>query len=240
VETILLPLAFGPDAELRGAYGTLWRGEVWVHNRSSQSVATVTTLGCPVLGCTFEYPGGYLGLLREPLDSIPDRGILLTPSLGSAPALSFSNRIFETTRHAQPQGIELPVVREEQFLTGTSLLLGIPAGPGVRSALRVYDPRPLAGVITVGRAVKVELLDTRGNVVGTTTLTTTFTLGLNPADPLRPGFAAILDLASAFPAVNGLDHFHMRLTPLTQGGEYWAMVSVTDNDTQQVLLITPQ
>lgn len=57
---------------------------------------------------------------------------------------------------------------------------------------------------------------------------------------ISPGFAAIYGLAAEFPAVNSLERFHLRIAPLGDGAQYWAMVSVTDNETQQVLFITPR
>lgn len=235
LETILLPLAFLPGTELHGAYGTIWKGEVWVRNHAAQTVDLQLLLGCaPGDLCTAPYQAGYIGRLAAPLDNVPDRGILLTPRADNAQFLSFSNRIFETTRHAQPQGIEVPVIREEQFFDGAVSLLGIPAGPGIRSALRIYEPRRIAGT-----SFKVEFIDSAGRILGAVSLMTTF--GFNGgSDPIRPGYAAIADLTGTIGLLAGVDRFHMQITPETPGAEFWAMVSVTDNDTQQVLLITPQ
>lgn len=235
LEPILLPIAFRPGVEVRGAYGTIWRGEVWVHNSRSQRVDLQLILGCMTEDCYAPYAGGYMGILTEPLGpTAEDRGILLTPTASDAPYVSFSNRIFEVTRHAQPQGIEVPVVRGENFFSGPLSLLGIPNGPAVRSMLRVYDPQRIAGT-----TFTIELLDPAGDVIGTTQLRTTFGFG-GGSDPIRPGFASIADLTSAFGVPANVDHVHVRINPDTPGTKFWAMVSVTDNDTQQVLLITPQ
>ncbi|HVR42597.1 MAG TPA: hypothetical protein VMS56_04055 [Thermoanaerobaculia bacterium] len=61
-----------------------------------------------------------------------------------------------------------------------------------------------------------------------------------PSSYRFPGFASVLDLRAAFPELNGLPLFHIRLTPAVEGIEYWPMVSVTDDVTQHVLLITAQ
>jgi len=234
-ETILLPIAFRPGVEVRGAFGTVWQGQVWLTNRSRGPINIQQWYGCGSDDCLAFYPAAYAGLLTKPVDDLPEPGALLTPTADDAQLLTFSNRIFEVTRHAQPQGIEVPVVREGNFISGSTVLLGIPVA-GVRSALRVYDPRRVAGA-----SFRIEAVAPDGTVLGATDLTTMFSLfGPHQWDPIRPGFAAIYDLAAAFPGVTGLDYFHVRITPITQGVEFWAMVSVTDNDTQQVLIIAPQ
>ena len=233
VEKILLPIAFRPSVEVHGTYGSVWRGEVWMHNTATHTVH-LSNIECVVTNCTAPYPAGYLGLVDDPLDNVADRGILLVPQKSDIPSLRFSNRTFEVTRHAQPQGIEIPVVFEEQFLSTTTELLAVPVGAAVRSTLRIYDVQRVDGT-----TLRVDILNTAGQTVATTLLTTAYPAGEHPADHLRPGFAVVPDVSQVFPAANALDRFHIRITPVTPGTKYWAMVSVTDNDTQQVLLITP-
>ncbi|HET7712718.1 MAG TPA: hypothetical protein VFL80_12370, partial [Thermoanaerobaculia bacterium] len=95
-------------------------------------------------------------------------------------------------------------------------------------SVRAYAPRkePRAAVRLDAFSVKSELLATA-------------TLSLSATDnPRQPGYAAIHDLAALFPQLRDVDRYDVRVTPLVEGMEYWAVVSVTDNDTQQVLLIT--
>jgi len=233
-ETILLPLAFRNGVTVSGAFGTQWRGEVWMTNASQFPVDLQTAVACNINECGAPYPASFASRLDMPLPSNPDGGLLLTPSVDQASFVVFSNRMFEVTRHPQPQGIELPVVREGQFLTSATTLTGVPTGAPVRIALRLYDPRRVTG-----NSIKIEVIGPDATVLGSTTLTTTVPSS-SFEDLLRPGFAAIHDLASLFPAVNTVPFVQVRVTPVTPNAEYWAMASVTDNDTQQVLLITPQ
>jgi hypothetical protein len=176
--------------------------------------------------------------LADPvLDRTPDPGAILSPLKTVADSLTFSNRIFEITRHAQPQGIEIPVVRDNDFRSGETSILAVPAGQAVRSALRVYaipdSPQQ------VDLQLRADFISTEGNVLASTLLTpqarnATF------VDVYRPGYAAIYDLAAAFAILQTVPQFHIRLTRTSGSNRYWAMTSVTDNVTQQVLIITPQ
>lgn len=234
IETILLPLAFGGAVSdtVPGAYGTLWQGQTWMANTGSTTVFLNESL-CPA-ECRIGYEPGFVGRVAEPLWIHPDRGVLLNPSVSEAAHLTFSARILELTRHAQPQGFQLPVIREGAFLTDPALFIGIPASGGVRAALRVYDPRRAAGASFI-----VDALDSAGKVLGTTVLTTTVSEAA-AGEAIVPGFAMITDVAQYFGLPSSTDFYELRVRPLNTGIEYWGMVSVTDNDTQQVLIITPQ
>ena len=105
--------------------------------------------------------------------------------------------------------------------------IGISGSAANRVALRVYD-RTRTSVT----ARPVDLIDIHGATIGSTTLR------LQYRGVYEPGYAAIYDLAAAFPQLANVDRYVVRVTPLSPGLEYWAMVSVTDIDTQQVLLIT--
>jgi hypothetical protein len=239
LDAILVPVAFRPNVEVQGAFGTRWRGEVWIHNGSAGEVDIQQVLHCPIDTCPAIYPAGYIGPIDLPLDDRPDGAVMLYPNNLDAKSLIISNRIFEISRRSQPQGIEIPIVHERDFLTGPATYLGIPSNSAVRAALRVYDPRLLPGTTQPGVTVRVEVLNDAGAVVATGTLQTVLETSARQG-VARAGFVAIYDVANVFPIVKTLTRYHLRLTPTETGREYWAMVSVTDNDTQQVLTITAQ
>lgn len=55
--------------------------------------------------------------------------------------------------------------------------------------------------------------------------------------PVEPGYAAIYDLTSVFPQLTTVDRYDAIVSPASPGTEFWALASVTDNETQQVLLV---
>ena len=231
--TYLVPINV-PDAS-PGALGSKWQTELWVYNGSDFPLNLQGV--CP-------------GILFQPACSLtPYHSVGVTEkafsyeTLNGAPvysALVFSlyswdanvvlkSRLYETSRHAQPAGVEIPVVREDQFFTKPSRFIGIPRTSGFRIALRVYDPMRIAG-----SAVRIELFDISGKSLSSSTVP----LVPQTIDSISPGYAAILDLAGAFPQLADVDRFDIRVTPVVDGMYYWAFVSVTDQDTQTVLLVT--
>jgi hypothetical protein len=122
----------------------------------------------------------------------------------------------------------MPIVREDRFFTAPVRFIGIPASAASRVALRIYDPRRHPA-----SQVRVELIHTNGSPIADTVLTLQ-----DSSTKWEPGVGSILDLAASFPQLRNVDRFDIRVTPLTPGMEYWGLVSVTDWDTQQVILIT--
>ena len=234
-ETILFPIAFpGTSSDtVPGLLGTQWQGEIWVHNASAATVFSQPTAPCQFEQCVGPVSPQFTGRFIPGIWPGGGRPLLISPLARDAASLTFSNRIFEVTRHAQPQGFQVPVVREGDFLNGPSDYLGIPGGAGVRTTLRIYDPRRVSGT-----SVQVQLIDDKNTIVRGTVVTTTFSDG-TPFDVVQPGYASI-DVGAVFPEVQSLPRYQLRLIPSRPGDEYWAMASVTDNDTQQVLIITPQ
>lgn len=238
VDSILLPMAFVAQEQIPGAHGSVWTGEVWMHINSKQPVNIEGYRGCAVVYPCYVYPAGYTGKLDfGPSTPKPEFGILLSPPVGSGKLLTFSNRIYEITRRGQPRGIDIPVVRESEFFDQPVVFLGIPTDSGVRASVRVYDPR-VQGVTYQGvpRAFLVEALELDGYLLGSRVLTTAQPID----DASTPGYDAIADLLSAFPAVASHERVNVRVTPQVPGTEFWAMVALTDNDTQTVSIITAQ
>ena len=202
-----------------------------------QPVNIEQATGCIVPGGCFVYPPGYAGKLGGPITPRPELGLLLSPPAGAGKLLTFSNRIYEITRRGQPRGIDIPVVREREFFDQAVLFLGVPTDGGVRASIRVYDPR--VQDITyrgIPRTFLVEALELDGYVLGSRVLTTE----LRSANFVTPGYDAIADIASAFPAVAAHERINVRVTPQVPGTEFWAMVALTDNGTQTVSIITAQ
>lgn len=244
-ETILLPFAFREHRDvLPGSFGTRWTGQVWLENRNDAEVPLFQYCMqlCPGFGAHLT---GRMG--TDPLGINPaEQGLLLFIPIGLAGNLTFSNRIFETTLRAQPRGVDIPVVREGNFFTGTQTLIGVPGGPAVRISLRAYDPwqafTPPALPGPPLEQVHVVVLDEHQRMeLGTATLQPRVmhrtTVG---QDWHKPGFDALYDLAAVIPAINDHQYVHVRLHPVPAGAQYWAMVAVTDNETQTVSIITAQ
>lgn len=242
-ERILLPLAFLPDTEggdpVRGAFGTIWTGEVWVESRNT---AHVTWGNCNTFTCAPLQPLS-ITRLAAPIGRRPELGHVLLVNAGEAQHLTFSNRMYERTMKSQPRGIDIPVVREGSFFSTPKMFLAVPTGVGVRVGIRLYDPwafKPSLPVGPVLETLTIEALDGLGNVIGTVTVRTEVPVRETSTDLSRPGFVGLLNLAQTFPAIDAHMRIHLRVTPNPVGAQYWGMVSVTDNQTQTVSIITAQ
>lgn len=241
-ESILLPIAFIPTQEIAGAFGTRWSGEVFLDNRNSTPLQLYR---CPLVCPGFEG----MGRLFAPLGGVrPERGYVLHVPAGLAPNITLSNRMFERTLRSQPRGVDLPVVRERDYFSTTQTFLGVPSDAGVRVALRVYNP--WAQMIFSPQpeprlqGVTVQFFGADKVLLASTIMIPTVDYKDFPdeaqGDEGRPGLAIVHDLAASFPGLTTKDSIHVVVTPFPANAQYWAMISVTDNATQSVSIITAQ
>lgn len=235
VLTYLLPI--NAPASVPGAHGTEWVTEVWVHNGLDHPAqlamcgppGTIPPIGAPC--ATNFHPAGstqkaFPHETPEEVDSV-----LWHLAPASAPNVVISSRLFELSRLAQPVGVELPIVREDAFLYAAARLIAVPRNASSRVSLRLYDPRARKEGLTL----RVRAVDAAGAVVAERLLP------IEHRDLYGvPNVAFISDLAAAIPELASVDRYDLVITPVLDGAEYWAFVSVTDNDTQQVFTITPQ
>lgn len=237
LETILIPVTTPASQQSPGAHGSLWATQLWVSNLSEHPVWYLqANRWCPpMVTCEPDVPPG--SAIQLSLASNHTAALMYVPEEASA-GFSASARLLELSKTAQPTGVDLPIVREREFLRGSSRLLAVPAGTATRATLRLYDPR-----LEPTNAVSVMFSDVNGTVLATTRMDT----GADPyardygndPNPYGPSVATIFDLAAAFPILATVDRFHITITPDDQAKEYWAFVSVTHDETQHVLIIKP-
>lgn len=244
---VLLPV-YVENAE-PGAYGSLWQTQFAVHNGSQIQyiidsctvVNSIASLGCQLIlypdedlgpNDTFtvlpnRYPRPANGSAGAVLYFVPD----LTEGQANPNDLSFELRIRDTSRSATNAGAEIPVVREAAFHTSTLHLLNIPLDPRFRLALRLFEMNLDEAEFTV------RILDQETNAMISERNVTAST-PQQEGRRLQPGFVEIRDLLP--PAVSQPSALRIEIQPLTAGSAFWAYVGITNNDTQQVTLITPQ
>jgi hypothetical protein len=226
--TYLVPI--NAPQPVAGMYGTVWQTELWVYNGSSVPIA-LRGCGNIIDGTPCNPATHNPGVTEQAFGretSSTTGPVLLNVSSNLAASLGFSSRLFEVSRHTQPAGVYMPVIREDRFFSTGSRFVGIPGSLTSRVALRLYDPRRRSG-----STVRLEVITSDGTALVDTVLPLLYN-----DIPDEPGYATISDIAASFPQLAGTQRFDIRITPLTPGMEYWALVSVTDRDTQQVLLIT--
>jgi hypothetical protein len=144
-------------------------------------------------------------------------------------SLAASLRVWEVTRQGENHGVEIPVVRREDFDEESIALVSVPTDPKFRLTLRVYG---------LNRGSTFVNVTWDGNLVQ---LPLQFSNNI-----FEPSYAVMTDFTPApgrtiLPFVNVLVE-----VPRGPGGAVipgtpiWAFITVTNNETQAITTITPQ
>ena len=225
-ERVLFPVLFNS----KGAHGSDWVSEAAIANPSRWFVENfnrIDALPCIDYGCSqLLSPGAFLPFGGS---GFPEGVALLVPR-AEASRLAFSLRVRDVARQAEGYGTEVPVVREEDMFTSAVLtLLDVPLDPRYRTKLRVYSFDELAG----GAFVALRKPETGAPI-------TSFFTPARPRTCSEPSCAATpwyteVDL----PAGNEDERVNVYVGTGELDSLAWAFASVTNNETQQVTIVTP-
>ena len=171
---------------------------------------------------------GYFNTVQVP-------GVILYTARDHADQLHMNLRVRDTSVNAVSAGTELPVVRESDLSVSTLQLLGIRTGSRFRNTLRVYDvdARP-------GARVRISIINRNNTVfnIRDTAFVTTAAWDDRAGVPLQPGYIEI-PIEQALGGVGNYGPLRIEVEPGTPGLRFWAFVATTDNETQQVTVVTP-
>lgn len=240
-ERFLVPIV--TTQPIPGAAGSLWSAKLLVRNGTADDVALYPFIadvpGLPTV------PGQNIPkhrTLRLDIWGVPDQpGALMFIDKSVASDVYFHLRVQDLSRQSQTWGTEIPVVRDSDLRTEKISLLGVPVSDGFRYMLRVYDPdgRPDARVRVrvFGTSVRSYPFGEEDQLLGESEIP------LRPPYPGHawhvPGYAELGDF-SQFASLGGYEQVLVEVEPVNDGLEIWAFVSVTNNETQHVTVITPQ
>jgi hypothetical protein len=219
-DPVLLPvLDSGP-----GALGSSWETEAIVSGEPTYYVAASA-------------PGSAndtAGFRRFSGHGFPNGAVFAVPRRESAET-HYALRLRETSRNPDSYGTELPVVREKDFVGPPMFFYDVPAGPRFRSKLRVYSLNPPEG--TNGQvSARLTLSGTRREV---TWQPLTWMRPRCTYESCMPTYAELdLDTLSWIPEIRAGGRFDLSFW--TNYANAWAFVSVVDNTTQSVSVISPR
>lgn len=239
---VLVPLYY--EQPLHGALGSVWTTQFSVYNSSSRAVQ----MGwCSVLNdneaCVV--PGTLdsqiaAGATASTLpnfspafnNAVPGRQLNFVTD--SDDQLSFGLRVADTSRGGFTAGTQIPVVRERDYFQGTVRMPNVPIDSRFRLTLRVYEMGLPASDVTI------RVFDQQTNAL----------LGSNSfhlvaaqtgAFRFEPAYLQLGDLTSIVPASTTLPSIvRIELEPTTKDARFWSFISITNNETQQLTVITPQ
>jgi hypothetical protein len=232
---ILIPVT---STNIPGFGGSLWKTDISV-------LADAQRLEYLPARCVYVSDSPCFLASRQPLDFRqtafvwPNRSAQFVYMRASDESKFHLNaRVYDVSRQTETAGTEMPLPREREFTADRIMLLNIPVRPEYRHTLRVYDLDGRDGArITVSlyangeeqpRAVATETLRLQS-------LQERLTTALLPAFPAQ----AQLDLGSLLP-LQGLDSLRLEVKPADQGVRIWGFVSITNNDTHHVTVVSPQ
>ena len=231
---------------ISGANGLQWTGELALYNGSQFGVTVVGSFADP----RFLSPPGPLSVNVPPGKTVkPDLfasgmtvGAFLQVPRGFASVLKKSLRARDLSRNATSWGTDIPIVSTAEAGEHVTLI-DIPTDPQYRAMLRVYHWSGESGLPS--RVTVYE--EASGQQIATFELTSLAPDGaLAPAEgelPLFPSYSQLDLLTPAVRAAGSTIRVHID----NMGGNVspplppiWAFVSVTNNETQQVTVMTPR
>jgi hypothetical protein len=241
-EKVLLPVYF--EEEIPGAYGSLWRTDFRIRNNGGSDVH-LAPFECPPGGaCGAVFPLTYSLDPGEALHNpeyLDTRGrsnpsqILYVDVSQAPPRISLSLRVADVSRSTRNAGTDLPVVRESELLTQSSQFFDVPMdAQNFRVLLRVYDLTYTEAEYSIRLYAEDGLAEP---VYGATVTAKTSRPApfRNEAAYAQFDVTDLLKLRRVWP-----EAVRIEVAPREPGSRYWAFVSITNNDTQLVTLVTPQ
>lgn len=256
-ERVLLPIVI--RGELNGVSGSRWTSRISIENGSAKGIVVAGFRACPN-GCGIpEFlaplvpPATALTINVDPGTTQP--AALLFVDLAVADQVSVHARVRDVSRSAESWGTEIPSVRESRALKQTFSLLDIPVDANFRSTLRIYDFDGRSDARVIVRFFRVtpdQVLQSDPFHPGTALVPDVLLkeatvslvperhiVDLNVASVYDLGYAELLNFTN-LPELQSASALRVEIQPVTPGLRLWAFVSVTNNDTQQVTVSTPQ
>ncbi|MDQ3282467.1 MAG: hypothetical protein M3Q69_13785 [Acidobacteriota bacterium] len=230
-----------------GANGSRWAVETWLYSRAEEFVVVAPTPGdCGPVMCMSsravyagEQPSFFI-----PYQNVPT-GLLVHVRGTHANEVVIESKIRDISRNQASAGVEVPVVREDRFSAGALTLLNVPLDPRFRALLRVYAlPEAPSREVEI-RYLRMPPLQNDSEHHDVVVLRAERRSLQAPPAPAYPYGAEYLtpyleipSLASV-PGVAGESSIWIEIRPVSPGLRIWAFVSITNNETQEVTLVTP-
>lgn len=218
-----------------GAFGSLWSTELVGRNDNESSVVVGQYFPDIAAGETPPlWRGADAKSTFRPVLVSNGAAFLYHEHLeGARKPLALSLRVRDLSRQADSWGTEVPLVRsEDAFVARTMDLMNIPFEPESRITLRIYD---FDG--QTGGSVPVLIRNNESDaVLGSTTVS--FAEGALQNIPPVPGLV-VLDVKPLVTNASGVEHIRIQVGDQNLQKRLWALISITDLETQQVTIVTP-
>jgi hypothetical protein len=226
---VLLPVL---AQQLPGANGSLWSTEVFFSARQPVDIVAVCP-GLLISPCPSSFhvdPSGDVPMPAAFIPHYPGSGFIHILA-AAASDVAINLRVRDTSRSATDLGTEVPAVRDRDFRHHVSLV-GVPTDSRFRLTLRIYSLGGLDSQATL-RLVSEK---TNATVVGAIVPLVSF----DPTNTMPVAAAsAQIALDTVYPLIVTGDPIRVDVDSEPTAQPIWAFVSITNNDTQHVTLVTP-
>lgn len=220
--------------EQPGAYGSIWTSTLRVYNAGPENVVLYPAPTCESGLCSDLTPvdNGYersFALSKFPPDAPPGRVLYVYEGPAT---LFFHLRVRDMSRAAQSMGVQIPVIPEADLFRDEIALLGVPGDARFRHTLRIYDINNQPSSFRIRVFSDLQLIHEE-------TITLFMNLvdpGVQPREEVIGPSAAQLDFRDRIP--DGEHLYYLTIEPL-QESLFWAFLSITNNETQEVTLVLP-
>jgi hypothetical protein len=229
-DKILVPIVAD---RVPGAFGSIWSSELVGRNDNDRYVFVQQNIFEVEITQPAPWNGGLAKTTFRP-ELTGDAAFLYQEHIdGSRKPLAYSLRVRDLSRQADSWGTEVPLIRAEDAFTGKPMdILNVPFEPESRITLRVYD---LDGY--VGGSVPVYIRNNESDTLLGSTSVTFAGEGYQNYPP-NPGLA-VIDVKPLVANASGVERLRIQVGEKDAAKRLWAMVSVTDLETQQVTVISP-
>jgi hypothetical protein len=229
--SVLVPINPGSAP---GAFGTQWTTKLWITNLSPVD-ATVVCDNFP--DCPVVKTNSTASLDLPPYANAPHPGFFVTipvpfPLQIGQQNVWMSLRTFDSSTAPKSAGVEIPLVRIQDFTKNRIALPSVPANDHSRSRLRIYGiGNGQVNVRVVGLTTNQELMNTAVSLTGGDTPTKNF---FGVPEVKFPSYAEV-----ALPDFSASDS--MVRVEIAPAGDLltWGFVSVTDDQSQQFTIVSP-
>jgi hypothetical protein len=237
VQRLLVPIYLpGP---LPGAYGASWVSELTILN-TGESIAHIDNFGptSPVQPSLPEPIPPGVAIPGDGIRELQGNGIpaaVLIISSEFQDQFAFQLRVRDVSRAADRWGTWLPVVSQSAFAAGQMHLLNVPLDARYRLMLRVYSLDA-----NDGQEVRLRVFGMQDDVQPPYTIQpdefiSETMLRLQSGTASQPAYAELANVATP----DGV-HSHVRFVVEPVGSFHiWALVSITNNTTQEVAIVVP-
>lgn len=209
-----------------GAFGSQWVTDLTILNTGSFAFQPYRLAPQPSI------PNGK----AVPLNfgqSRPAGALFFVPRENSA-TTSFGCVVRDVSRSSSDAGTEVHVARESDFHVGSLSLLNVPVDPAFRDTLRIYGVDSVNDVATV----TIYPMDSTTAIASrqVSLISAQPCERFNPCASDEPAYAQE-DLLTLFPEAAGQSHLRI---DVQSGSRMYSLLTVTNNVTQHVTVITPQ